>query len=266
MSESVMYNQEVTADMLNDIAIDLGATSFSKFADGEPYAVNELNEITSALVGKGVLLTGERCRVTYNDGMICVADGVIVFENGAKIKLFEPQTFTALDGTSYVYALNDTTNNIAKLVCSAEEPDGSADHVMLAKVEGDMVTGLRNTCKLKTDAYFLNQNEDLDDFDFEVTKEESEDEWVLKKILECNISSFVFFKFSYVFDTPYTNTGENGEVFADLTNDEAEVSVYSSGECMIKIVKDLNKIYIYSNWTNADYSYCKVYFSNVKVL
>lgn len=105
-------NQEVTSDMLNDIVNDLGTADFSYFTDGEPYAVDKLNEITKALVSKGVLMSENKCAVTYSNGKITVSTGTIVFGSGAKMKFTSPRTFSAYSSKpTYVYAWHDTATN-----------------------------------------------------------------------------------------------------------------------------------------------------------
>ena len=51
---TILDNQEVTADILNGIAKDLGATTFDKFKDGVTFGADDLNEITAALVTPGL--------------------------------------------------------------------------------------------------------------------------------------------------------------------------------------------------------------------
>jgi len=133
MSE-ILDNQEVTTEILNNIAIDLGATDFSAF-DSTPFGVDRLNQITSELVTSGILLSGEKCAVTASESKVNIATGIIVFENGAKIRLTEPVSFDLIVNT-YIYALNDTATNTAQILATEAEPvDG--DFVMLAFIGED---------------------------------------------------------------------------------------------------------------------------------
>ena len=50
MSESFLDNQAITASNLNDIAIDLGNSTFADFVKGKAYNVDSLNGITKSLV------------------------------------------------------------------------------------------------------------------------------------------------------------------------------------------------------------------------
>lgn len=136
-------NQEVTAQDLNDIAIDLGYADYSHFPEETPpSAVSALNQITADLVTPGILLTGNRCEVTYSDGIIYVDTGIIVFESGAKKRIESIQQLQALKGTSCVYALNDTINNTISLKCSEEFPT-EGDFAKLAIVSDGLVTSER---------------------------------------------------------------------------------------------------------------------------
>ena len=136
------YTNMVSAEDLNNIAVDLGCAEFANsenaFADGQEYTVDALNRITSSLVTAGVLLTGSRCKPTISDGTISIADGICVFANGAKKRLTSPETVSFIEGgINYVYFLNNTSNgNKISLVNSLAEPK-EGDAMMLAEVSED---------------------------------------------------------------------------------------------------------------------------------
>ncbi len=144
MSDTFTDNQEVTASDLNNIAIDLGYADYSHFPETPPQsAVSALNQITGDLVSAGVLLTGNKCNVTFSDNKIYVATGIIIFDSGAKKRIEEVQSLDVLDGgTNYIYGLNDTANNTIELVCSLTEPT-TGDFVKLAEVADGVVTDIR---------------------------------------------------------------------------------------------------------------------------
>lgn len=137
MADGIYYNQEVTAEMLNGIAHDLGHTSFSGFGT-DKFGADALNGITKDLVTAGVLLTGNQCKVVRSeDGKIILQDGIIVFANGAKKVISEPLTIEADNGT-VIYAYN----NVAAGTCTievAESFPGDGDYVKLASVGADGV-------------------------------------------------------------------------------------------------------------------------------
>jgi hypothetical protein len=139
------YTNMVTAEDLNNIAIDLGYAEYSHFPEEPPQsAVSALNQITQDLTSKGILQIGNCCKVSMSDGVITVADGVCVFENGAKKRLTEAVSFPYIEGgTNYVYLFNNVSGNQIQLICSLEAPTDGNDYVMLAEVKSSTVTDKR---------------------------------------------------------------------------------------------------------------------------
>ena len=134
MADSILYNQEVTAEILNDIAIDLGNTSFNGFGE-EKFGADALNDITKSLVTKGILMSDSRCQPIASDGYINIQPGTIVFENGAKKKITEVISVPCDSGT-YIYAQNDVTGGRCEIKVSASAP-ATGDFVMLAEISAD---------------------------------------------------------------------------------------------------------------------------------
>ena len=101
------YTNMVTADDLNNIAVDLGIPDYSRFPEEPPQsAVSALNAITMDLTSKGILQIGSCMNVSVSDNVITVADGVCVMDNGAKKRLTEPVNLPCIEGgTNYVYCL-----------------------------------------------------------------------------------------------------------------------------------------------------------------
>ncbi|MBQ8587976.1 MAG: hypothetical protein IJ454_01145, partial [Clostridia bacterium] len=139
------YTNVVTAEDLNNIAIDLGLPEYSRFPEEPPQsAVAALNGITQDLTSKGVLQIGSCMNVTIADGVISVADGVCVMESGAKKRLTEAVSFPYIEGgTNYVYLFNNVSGNQIQLICSLEAPTDGTDYVMLAEVKSSSVTDKR---------------------------------------------------------------------------------------------------------------------------
>lgn len=142
--------------MLNDTAIDLGATSFSQYGT-EKFGCAELNKITQALVSSGVLISGGALRPVVETGgageSIIIQDGTAVFNDGAKYT----QSLRIVYGkvSSYkgekIYILNDTTNGRAILTHSSAYPN-SADYVKIAEVDSlGTVIDTRSICKAKVE-------------------------------------------------------------------------------------------------------------------
>ena len=71
MSSGIFYNRQVSAADVNDLAKDLGNTSFNGFGT-EKFGADELNGITKSLVGKGVLTSDNMCRPVVSEGY-CLA-------------------------------------------------------------------------------------------------------------------------------------------------------------------------------------------------
>lgn len=140
-------NAVVTAEDLNNIAVDLGDATFSAFSD-EKFGVDKLNEITADLVGKGVLTIGDRCEPIISGGKVYIKSGVIVFGSGAKIKITEPVEVGAAAG-DYIYAYNDVLTGKASIIASAEMPT-TGGYVMLARInDAGAVEDLRNLAVAK---------------------------------------------------------------------------------------------------------------------
>lgn len=136
----ILDNQEVTTTTLNNIAIDLGATSFNGFTENK-FGADALNDITKALVSKGVTQSGNKCAPYLSNGTLYINTGTIIFESGAKIRITSPQAVTT-EPSTYVYALNDTTRNIAQIVAADSFPT-TGDFVTLAYLDENSVVSDR---------------------------------------------------------------------------------------------------------------------------
>lgn len=153
MADTFLDNQTVTADDLNSIAIDLGVADYSRFPETPPQsAVSALNQITSDIVGKGVLSILNKCNVTVSENVATINTGVIVFENGAKKRITTARNIDLISGVdNYIYALNDIANNTIKLVISKVLPT-TGDFVNIAKITADKtVVPMRDWSKSKVD-------------------------------------------------------------------------------------------------------------------
>ena len=153
MADTFLDNQTVTAEDLNNIAIDLGVADYSHFPETPPQsAVSALNQITADLTGKGVLYTLNMCNVTVSENAATVNTGIIVFENGAKKRITTAQTIGLIPNVdNCIYALNDVANNTIKLIAGESFPT-TGDFVKLAKILQDgTVVPMREWSKSKTD-------------------------------------------------------------------------------------------------------------------
>lgn len=128
----ILDNHEISTETLNNIAIDLGATSFNGFTTNK-FGADALNDITKALVGRGVTQGGNKCKPYLFENDLYISTGTIIFANGAKIRVTEPLKITKQVNT-YAYALNDTTLNTAQITVSETEPT-TGDFVKLAYID-----------------------------------------------------------------------------------------------------------------------------------
>lgn len=150
--QEITFNEETNDEEINYIAIDLGSTNFSKFENNKPYAVNQLNQITADLVGKGVLRTEANgalgCEVTSTDGKAYVQKGVIVFGDGAKIRIKEPVEIEIIPN-AIICATHDPYIGTAQIEISSVVP--ISDYVLLAEVDAEgVIIDRRSGCVAKT--------------------------------------------------------------------------------------------------------------------
>lgn len=137
MSSGIFYNQSVTANDLNEIASDLGATSFNGFGT-EKFGASELNNITKDLVGKGYLNVKNKCKPTVSaDGSkIIVQSGIVVFENGAKKVIENTLEISFGVGRKY-YFLNEISSGLCRLWWTSADYPSEGDYVPLCEVTSD---------------------------------------------------------------------------------------------------------------------------------
>ena len=148
-TDSILDNQEVTAQILNDIAIDLGHTSFNGFGENK-FGADELNGITGDLVSPGILSSDNKCEPYISDEKVYINTGTIVFANGSKKKITEIMELDLITN-SYIYALNDTAHNVCKIVVSETAPTED-DFVNLCEIAADgTLTDKRVIAKAKVE-------------------------------------------------------------------------------------------------------------------
>lgn len=160
MQPDFMVNQTVSAADLNNIAVDLGDAEFSHFPETAPQsAVSALNSITADLVTAGIIYDDNACNVSLSsdETKVYVGKGIIVFSNGAKIRITEQQTFDISfinTGDTYkLYASYNEDANIAALNISETYPV-SGEYVKIAEIKkiggiGVSITQNRTFCTPK---------------------------------------------------------------------------------------------------------------------
>ena len=146
-----LVNEPVTQSDLNNIAVDLGDAEFSAF-NSNKFGVDKLNAITADLVTSGVLRTLDMCKPTLTNSNVNIAAGVIVFSDGAKLRITSPVSITAA-ANAYVAARYDSTNGICSIVSTAEIPtETGVEYMKLAQVssDGTTITDFRTMAAVKT--------------------------------------------------------------------------------------------------------------------
>lgn len=153
MAESILDNQEVTAEILNNISVDLGGDDLS-FTSTEKFGADKLNKITGDLVGAGILSEGSNhggnCEVYTANNKIYVKSGIMVFADGRK-KTVESDTEIGPLIDCCIYALNDTSTNTIRLIADTNFP-ASGDFVKLAHITNSIVFDERKTAVSKFNA------------------------------------------------------------------------------------------------------------------
>ena len=143
MADTTFFDDtEVTAEDLNNIAVDLGCATFENFNDEETYNIDNLNNITANLVTKGVLFYGENMAVSRvgNTWSFRVGTGICVFENGAKIRITTPKVISLYSADQkYIYILHNALAKTVTLHIDYELPEGE-DYVLLATQDKGAVT------------------------------------------------------------------------------------------------------------------------------
>lgn len=222
--------------MINDIAKDLGNTSFNGFTTNK-FGAGELNNITKSLVTKGVLTSGNACVPIVVDGKLYIQLGTIVFDNGAKKVLATSEEVEYLNN-SVVYALNNVSAGTCSLVVSNSFPE-TGDYVKLATVDGSgNVTDIREIATSKMALYGGNN---------EVIKEWNS---TILNVLPVKISSFTkkdFKRFKYIM----SQIGWRGMCYkiSDITYGEKYYAI--EGQFYISFAENGNNIDIYGNYRSG---------------
>lgn len=203
MAEGVYYNQEVTAEMLNGMAADLGHTSFNGFSNDVKFGADELNKITGDLVSAGVLISGNMCRVIKDDsGNIILQTGIIVFANGAKMEITSPVTIDADAGT-VIYALNDTLQGKCTIEVAQSYPT-EGDFVKLCTVGANKtLTDNRTIAQAKMELNTGNSSWSVDVV--YPTPASYEYSWVTTEIPRAVWDKYNYVIFTYQLDVHYIN-------------------------------------------------------------
>lgn len=223
MADTFLNNQEVTAEELNNIAIDLGYADYSYFPEEPPQsAVSALNQITADLTGAGILQIGNKCSVAITGQRLIVQDGVCVFASGAKKRLENAVTVDFIDGgTNYLYFLNNISGNTISLINSLTAPI-TGDFVMLAEISEDKIVRQRRSfSRAKINKLGLNLSTDTVFTQTDMEYFADEKMCIIGQVQDVELSKY---NYAIMYDSPETE-GKSIGVF-DLENNDFVVKKY----------------------------------------
>lgn len=124
---SFMDNEPVTAEFLNSAAAELGGGVLA-FEDGGNYGVEHLNDISGALITKGV---SRGCGLDAHEGQVTIGAGVLYLSDGRRITIDDAGvTMDFVSGQkNYVWFGFDSVSGFVSPRCTIEEP--AADDVVV---------------------------------------------------------------------------------------------------------------------------------------
>ena len=126
---------------VNAITSNLVGAGVAPFLAADSYSVSDLNALTSAIAEPGAELGGCKCTGVYSDSALVgveVSKGIIYFESGVRLAVDEEgHSLVVADGTAgFVYAYFSPSLQFAKIEFAANLPaDGEC--VLLARVDED---------------------------------------------------------------------------------------------------------------------------------
>ncbi|MBE7022726.1 MAG: hypothetical protein E7414_05890 [Ruminococcaceae bacterium] len=150
-------NQSVAATDLNSLATELGGGALS-FTDDTLYGVEDLNKISSSLIGKGV---SWGCGLSVRDGKVVIGNGVVFMADGKRVEIdAEGVALSYKPGVlNYVWLHHDSVTGFVVPCCTQEEPSGT-DYVLLGLVTAEgSITGRPDRAIMKNSFLGLNKTE-----------------------------------------------------------------------------------------------------------
>lgn len=124
---------------VNAITSSLVGAGVAPFLAADSYSVSDLNALTSAIAEPGAELGGCKCTGVYSNSALIgvnVSKGIVYFESGVRLAVDEEGVSLAVaDGTAgYVYAYFSPSLQVAKVEFAAELPS-DGEIVLLARVD-----------------------------------------------------------------------------------------------------------------------------------
>lgn len=135
---SFVDDESYGTEDINNITGELTGAGIAPFPTKDSYSTSDLNGLTSALVGSGTSLDGCKCTYSAESGTVTVAQGIIFFGNGTRLRVdADGYSLSVTDGTAgYVYAVCNTAVQMAEIKFAAALPI-SGDYVALCELTAD---------------------------------------------------------------------------------------------------------------------------------
>ena len=135
---SFVDDESYGTEDINNITGELTGAGIAPFPTKDSYSTSDLNGLTSALVGSGTSLDGCKCTYSAESGTVTVAQGIIFFGNGTRLRVdADGYSVGVTDGAAgYVYAVCNTAVQTAEIKFAAALPI-SGDYVALCELTAD---------------------------------------------------------------------------------------------------------------------------------
>ena len=146
------YSVTYGADDFNKMVSCLIGCGVAPFPSKSTYSLQELTQMTEAVVGSGASLDG--LKVSLSGNTIKIAEGIGFFSNGATIEVDSAGVTLSRNSTNtiYVYAAYDASLNTCDFYTKTSEPSETDTYfiIKLAKISSDgTVTDLREIARSK---------------------------------------------------------------------------------------------------------------------
>lgn len=135
---SFVDDESYGTEDINNITGELTGAGIAPFPTKDSYSTSDLNGLTSALVGSGTSLDGCKCTYSAENGTVTVAQGIIFFGNGTRLRVDEDGYSVGVTNgaAGYVYAVCNTAVQTAEIKFAAALP-ASGDYVALCQLTAD---------------------------------------------------------------------------------------------------------------------------------
>ncbi|MBQ7097010.1 MAG: hypothetical protein IJN96_02955 [Clostridia bacterium] len=233
--DGVVYGTED----INKITSDIVGEGIWAFAEKESYNVSDFNELTENLVESGVQLGGCRCSLSGTGTLqmtVLVEPGVVFFDSGVKLTVDDEGYSIPIENNTagYVYAHYSPSLQTADIVFG-EQPEDNGEVVMLARIsDSGVISDIRRFASSKVVTLGKNSTVTLD---FQRMDElaEHNGRYIMSVIGGVDIS-----RYNYAIVTASSWHGDSHQVyfpevgyytaFFNLTDERQSLVLYNNGE------------------------------------